>query len=43
MSGSMLERDQTFPYEDAIADRLVSADLLDGVVESVALRIPKKR
>lgn len=43
MYGGMLERDQTFPYEDAIADRLVSADLLDGVVESVALRIREER
>jgi hypothetical protein len=39
----MLERDQTLLYEDAIADRLVSADLLDGVVESIALRIREER
>lgn len=43
MFGGMLERDQTLSYEDAIEDRLVIADLLDGVAESVALRIPKKR
>jgi len=43
VSGGMLERDQTLPYEDAIADRLVTADLLDGVVESVALRIREER